>query len=613
MTVALSLSDAPEESVDNLNLPPFLGVERSVLGRRWRARLDAAGDAQALALTQAHGLDDFLARVLAGRGVTVADAVAYLNPKLRDLMPDPLTLRDMDAAIERLARAIEAGEQLAIFGDYDVDGACSAALLVDFWRAAGAPEPLLHIPDRIVEGYGPNAEAIRDLAARGATLLVTVDCGTTSHEAISVARALGVDVIVLDHHQAPEVLPDAVVVNPNRQDDLSGQGALCAAGIVFLALAGLSRALRERGWWGHDRQAPDLLAALDLVALATVADVAALTRLNRAFVAKGLMVMRSRSRPGLAALMDAARMDGPCRAYHLGFALGPRINAGGRIGDAGLGARLLTLADGVEARRIAQELDRLNGERQALEKSMLESAIAEAEDQFAKTNRMSCLVVGSEDWHPGIVGLIASRLKERFNVPTFAIAFKGEIGTGSGRSLSGVDLGFAVARAVDLGIVAKGGGHAMAAGVTVRRERLGDLRVFLNEALDASVEAARGGDALIVDAIMAGRGVSLDLIRRMEQAGPFGQGNPEPLIALPQQQVAYASIVGSDHVRARFRSGDGALVDAIAFRAANSPLGAALLNGQGQRLHVAARLSSNVFRGVARVETRIVDAAAPSD
>ena len=590
-------------------VPAFLGVERSVLGRRWRGRLDARGEAQALALTQAHGIDDFLARVIAGRGVTVADAAGYLDPKLRDLLPDPSSLRDMDAATNRLADAIEKSEQIAVFGDYDVDGACSSALLIDFWRAAGAPEPLLHIPDRIIEGYGPNVEAIRDLAARGATLLATVDCGTSSHEAFAVARALGLDVIVLDHHQAPEVLPDALVVNPNRLDDLSGQGALCAAGVVFLVLIGLSRTLRARGWWSDDRPEPDLLAALDLVALATVADVSPLARLNRALVAKGLMVMAGRSRPGLAALMDAARLDGPPRAHHLGFALGPRINAGGRIGDAGLGARLLTLADDAEARRIALELDRLNGERQVVERMILEQAVAAAEAQVAGSNRLSCLVVHGQDWHPGVVGLIASRLKERFNTPAFVIAFNGEYGTGSGRSLSGVDLGAAVRRAVDLGLAVKGGGHAMAAGVTLARDKIDDFRAFLDEALAASVDAARLDDALVVDAAVAGRGVCLELLRRVEQAGPFGQGNPEPLFALPEQQVTFAQTVGADHVRARLRSRDGATVDAIAFRALHSPLGEALLRGDGAQLHVAAKLSRNVFRGVERVETRIVDLA----
>jgi single-stranded-DNA-specific exonuclease len=515
----------------------------------------------------------------------------------------------MDAATSRLAHAIERSEQIAIFGDYGVDGACSSALLIDFWRAAGAPEPLLHIPDRIIEGYGPNVEAIRDLAARGATLLATVDCGTSSHDAFAVARALGLDVIVLDHHQAPEILPDALVVNPNRLDDLSGQGALCAAGVVFLVLIGVLRTLRARGWWSDDRPEPDLLAVLDLVALATVADVSPLARLNRALVAKGLMVMAARSRPGLAALMDAARLDGAPRAYHLGFALGPRINAGGRIGDAGLGARLLTLADGVEARRIAHELDRLNGERQVVERMILEQAVAEAEAQTAGSNRLSCLVVHGQDWHPGVVGLIASRLKERFNTPAFVIAFNGEYGTGSGRSLSGVDLGAAVRRAVEMGLAVKGGGHAMAAGVTLARGKIDEFRAFLDEALEAAVEAARLDDALVVDAAVAGRGVCLELLRRVERAGPFGQGNPEPLFALPEQQVTFAQTVGADHVRARLRSRDGATVDAIAFRAVQSPLGEALLRGDGAQLHVAAKLSRNVFRGIERVETRIVDLA----
>jgi len=588
---------------------PFLGVERSILGRPWRARLDAAGEAMALALTQAHGLDDLLARILAGRGVGVTEAARHLDPTLRELMPDPSTLTEMDAAVARLAHAIETGEQIAIFGDYDVDGACSSALLVDYWRAAGAPEPFLHIPDRIFEGYGPNSEAIRALAGRGATLLVTVDCGTVSHEPFEIARALGLDVIVLDHHQAPEDLPPAIVVNPNRQDDLSGQGALCAAGVVFLALAGLTRRLRDRGWWTESRPAPDLLAALDLVALATVADVAPLAGLNRAFVVKGLQVMRNRARTGLAALMDAARMDGPPRVYHLGFALGPRINAGGRIGDAGLGARLLTLSDPLEAARIARELDRLNAERQGIEKHALEEAIAQAEAQFLKSNRLGCLVVEGADWHPGVVGLIAARLKERFNTPSFAIAFNGETASGSGRSLSGVDLGRIVRRSVDLGLALKGGGHAMAAGVTLARDKIPEFRAFMNDALADIVDAVRGADALVIDAALAGRGVHIDLLRRIEEAGPYGQGNPEPLFALPEQRLTDAKVVGESHVRARLRSGDGATVEAIAFRAVGAPLGDALLKGRGELFHVAAKLSANQFRGMERVETRIVDLA----
>jgi single-stranded-DNA-specific exonuclease len=378
---------------------------------------------------------------------------------------------------------------------------------------------------------------------------------------------------------------------------------------VFLALAGLSRLLREKGFWGEGRPAPDLLAELDLVALATVADVAPLRGLNRAFVAKGLSIMRNRARPGLAALMDAARMDGPPRAWHLGFALGPRINAGGRIGDAGLGAKLLTLSDTIEAARIARQLDHLNSDRQAIEKQAVEEAVARAELLFTRTNQLSCIVVEDEEWHPGIVGLIAARLKERFNLPSFAIAFNGETCSCSGRSLSGVDLGKVVRRCVDEGLAIKGGGHAMAAGVTLARERIADFTAFLNDTLAESVEKVRAADALVIDATLSARGVTLDLLRRVEKAGPFGQGNPEPVFALPEQRLTDAMVVGEHHVRARLRSGDGASVEAIAFRCVGSPLGDALLRGRGDLFHVAARLSANSFRGVERVETRLVDLA----
>jgi single-stranded-DNA-specific exonuclease len=587
----------------------FLGVERSLLGRRWQTRLDAAGEARAAAIAQAHGLDDVLARVLAGRGVGVLETPGYLNPTLRELMPEPLTLRDMDRAVSRFVEAIDAGEQIAIFGDYDVDGACSAALLAQFLIAAGAHPPHIHIPDRILEGYGPNVTAIRDLFARGTRVLATVDCGTTSIEALEEARALGIETIVLDHHQAPEILPSAIVVNPNRQDDLSGQGRLCAAGVVFLTLAALSRELRRRGHWTKARPEPDLLAGLDLVALATVADVAALTGFNRALVVKGLAVMRQRGRVGLAALMDTARMDGVPRPYHLGFLLGPRINAGGRIGDAGLGARLLMLEDPIEAASVARELDRLNTERQVLEKVTLEFAEAVAEQEFRRSNMLNCLVVGSDDWHPGVVGLIASRLKEKFKIPCFAIAFNDKIGTGSGRGLSGVDLGGAVRRALDAGVAIKGGGHAMAAGVTLARESLEAFRDFMNLALEAEVEAGRQDDVLRIDAAIGLRGASTEFARGIGLAGPFGQGNSEPIFVMNSLTVSYSSIVGTHHVRARMRAGDGAEMDAICFRALESPLGEALLRGRGQSFHVAARLSLGSFRGNEKLDAQIVDLA----
>ena len=589
--------------------PIFLQVERSILGRRWRARLDSSGESQSLALTQAYGLDDLLARILVGRGVLLSDLETYLNPSLRALLPNPASLQDMTQAVARLARALTSGEQVAVFGDYDVDGACSAALLIDYFRAAGGLEPLLHIPDRIFEGYGPNVEAIQQLAAQGAKLLITVDCGTTSHEALAAARSLGMDVIVLDHHQAPLDLPNAMIVNPNRQDDLSGQGILCAAGVVFLALVALNRALQELGWWDEERRAPDLLAALDLVALATVADVAPLTGLNRAFVVQGLKVLSNRHRLGLAALFAVSRLEGPLKAQHLGFALGPRINAGGRIGDASLGCRLLTISNSSEAERLAAQLDRLNVERREIEQRSVDEALALAEQRFIKTNRLSCLIVESDDWHPGVVGLIASRLKDRFNIPSFAFASKGNKLTGSGRSLSGVDIGRAVRNCVEAGVAEKGGGHAMAAGVTLDREQLGAFRDYLNDHLADAVDRSREEDALIIDGALTGRAVNIALLEKLSRAGPFGQGNPEPLFVLPNQQVVSVTVVGDRHLRTRLRSGDGATLDAMAFRAAEAPLGQALLKGIGGHFHIAARISSNHYQGRERPQTAIIDMA----
>ena len=589
--------------------PIFLQVERSILGRRWRARLDSSGESQSLALTQAYGLDDLLARILVGRGVLLSDLETYLNPSLRALLPNPATLQDMTQAVSRLASALTSGEQVAVFGDYDVDGACSAALLIDYFRAAGGLEPLLHIPDRIFEGYGPNVEAIQQLAAQGAKLLITVDCGTTSHEALAAARSLGMDVIVLDHHQAPLDLPNAMIVNPNRQDDLSGQGILCAAGVVFLALVALNRTLQDLGWWDEERRAPDLLAALDLVALATVADVAPLTGLNRAFVVQGLKVLSNRHRLGLAALLAVSRLEGPLKAQHLGFALGPRINAGGRIGDASLGCRLLTISNSSEAERLAAQLDRLNVERREIEQRSVDEALALAEQRFMKTNRLSCLIVESDDWHPGVVGLIASRLKDRFNIPSFAFASKGNKLTGSGRSLSGVDIGRAVRNCVEAGVAEKGGGHAMAAGVTLDREQLGVFRDYLNDHLADAVDRSREEDALIIDGALTGRAVNIALLEKLSRAGPFGQGNPEPLFVLPNQQVVSVTVVGDRHLRTRLRSGDGATLDAMAFRAAEAPLGQALLKGIGGHFHIAARISSNHYQGRERPQTAIIDMA----
>jgi single-stranded-DNA-specific exonuclease len=585
----------------------LLGVDNSLLGRTWRDRLDAAGAARALTIAQQSGLPDLLSRVLAGRNVAAEGALAYLDPTLRALLPEPFTLTSMEQATERLARAVEKGETIAIFGDYDVDGACSSALLAEFFDYCGVPR-IIHIPDRITEGYGPNVEAIKSLAARGATLLVTADCGTTSFEPFEAARKLGMDVVVLDHHQAPEALPEAIIVNPNRQDDVSGQGALCAAGVAFLALVALNRALRSRGFW-RERLEPDLLASLDIVALATVADVAPLTGLNRAFVVKGLSLMKARGRVGLRALADVARLNGPPRAYHLGFLLGPRINAGGRIGDAALGARLLLLRDEFEAASIATELDRLNGERQILEKQTLQEALGVAYKQLGPAEQGAYVLTAGEDWQPGIVGLVASRLKELFGRPAFAIAFDGDLGTGSARSIAGVDLGRAVRTAVERGLIVKGGGHAMAAGVTLRRDQLGGFQAFLEETLAEPVARARADASLAIDGLLTASACTPALIEEIERAGPYGSGNPEPIFVLPEHRIADIQPFGGDHLRLRVQAGDGARLEVAAFRAAQTPLGAGLAKARGERAHLACSFTLDHWGGRTKVSARLVDAA----
>jgi single-stranded-DNA-specific exonuclease len=588
---------------------PFLGVERSVTGRIWRDRLDARGSASALAIGQRHGLPELLCRVLAGREIDLDAVPSYLDPTVKRLMPDPSTLTEMQAAAARLADAVQRGEQIAILGDYDVDGATSTALLVRVLRAGGS-DPFFHIPDRLFEGYGPNVEAVRNIAARGARLLITVDCGTTSSDALTEAAKLGLDVVVLDHHQAGERLPPALaLVNPNREDDLSGLGHLAAVGVTFMAAVALVRELRNRAFWNESRPEPDLLRFLDLVALGTVADVVALKGLNRAFVTKGLLALRARENIGLRALMDVARLAGPPAPFHLGFLLGPRINAGGRIGDATLGTKLLVTDDLAEASEIAARLDQLNRERQEIEKVTLEAAEAEALASLGLEEKGALVLATGEGWHPGVVGLVAARLRERFGRPAFAIAFLGQTGTGSGRSIPGVDIGRVVRHAVELGLLEKGGGHAMAAGLTVARAKLAPLRAFLEEQLREGVETARGADHLSIDGAITAGAATGELWSMIERAGPFGAGNPEPMFALPSHVVSFADPVGSAHVRVRLRAGDGKQIGAIAFRALNRPLGDALLAARGRPLHVAGTLSLDRWNGQERIEMRVCDAA----
>ena len=590
----------------------FLGVRLSLTNKLWRDRLDARGAARTLAMVQRYQLPEMLARVLAGRDVDIDAVNDFLDPTIRKLMPDPFTVTQMEAAAKRIADAAVRGEKVAIFGDYDVDGATSAALLAWHLRHCGL-DPLIHIPDRIFEGYGPNVEAIRALAGKGATLLVTVDCGTTSLEPLAEARRLGMSVVVIDHHQCGEELPEVeALVNPNRPDDLSGLGYLAAVGLTLVTLVAVNRELRGRGFWSGTRPEPDLLSMLHHVALGTVADVAPLIALNRAFVAKGLIAMRRRDHVGHTALMDVARLNGPPEAWHLGFMLGPRINAGGRIGRADLGVRLLLESDVSEAARIAAELDRLNSERRIIEQHAEAQAEAEALASLGLEDKGAVIVTASEGWHPGVVGLVASRLKEKFARPAFAIALEpGGIGTGSGRSIPGVDLGKAVRHAVEQGLLIKGGGHAMAAGVTLRKERLAEFRAYLESALAADVAEARHVNEILIDGAISARAATPELVATLNRAGPFGSGNPEPIVALPSHQLVYADEVGQAHLKLRFKSGDGATVNAIAFRSVGQKLGNALVQHRGQVLHVAGTLTVDRYQGVERVQLRVLDVAVP--
>ncbi len=586
----------------------FLDVEKSLSGQHWLQRLDAAGLNRALAIAQVEGISDLVSRVLAGRGVIAQDATSFLAPTLRDLMPDPSSLQDMEVAASRLCDAIVAKQRVAIFGDYDVDGAASAALVALFLEHFGVASEI-YIPDRVFEGYGPNINAMDELIDNGAGLIVTVDCGSASHEALQHAKSRNVDVVVIDHHQLSDDHPPCVaLVNPNRNDDLSGQGHLCAAGLVFLTLVATARTLRSRG----DKRAGslDLLKMLDLVALATVCDVVPLTGLNRAYVVKGLVVARQMGNPGLAALMKVAGVDGPLTPYHLGFLVGPRINAGGRVGDAALGSRLLTISDTIEVQTIAETLNRLNQERQLIERSMLEEAEAEALSEIGVGEGPAVIVTASDGWHPGIVGIVAARLKEKFRRPAFAIAFNPSgSGTGSGRSIAGFDIGRMVRDAVTKGLATKGGGHSMAAGLSLERSQLGALRAYFEETAAEKVRSLRSNQTLKIDGAIAASGATIDLLDQLESAGPFGAGNPQPVFVLPNHQLVDARIVGADHVKLRLADATGSKIEGIVFRASETDVGKALLNGRGKRFHIAGTLSVNHWQGSRKVQIRVIDAA----
>jgi len=586
---------------------PFLGVARSFSGRSWRLR--PADDRQAELISQRHGLDIFLARVLAARQVTADDVPTYLAPTLRDLLPDPSTLAGMDDAADRLADAIINDEAIAVFGDYDVDGATSSALLDRYLKTVGVT-PRIYIPDRLVEGYGPNPAAMRVLAEEGARVVLTVDCGTMAFAPLEEAHRLGLDVLVIDHHKAAPDLPIArAIVNPNRLDCTSGLGQLAAVGVTFMLIVATNRALRQRGHFSDSLPEPKLTRWLDLVALGTVCDVVPLKGLNRALVTQGLKIMGQGQNRGLQALGSVAGMEGAPSPYHAGFLLGPRVNAGGRIGASGLGAKLLSTEDDAEAEKIAGRLDVLNAERRAIEAEVLEQALAIVDRDALGENAVS--IVSGAGWHPGVIGIVAARIKERTGNPSIVVALDDKgIGKGSGRSISGVDLGASVVRALEGGLLVNGGGHAMAAGLTVAAERLAEMSAFLEQDLAAEVAAARLSSGLTLDGAVACSGATASLVDLIATAGPYGAGNPEPRLAIADARIGYADVVGSNHVRVTLKGQSGKTLKAVAFRAADQPLGEQLLNSPDMRVHVAGRLKRDNWRGGEAVELHIEDAAA---
>ncbi len=578
-------------------------VTASVLGQPWRWRGGIAPGSGA-----ADGVDDLVEQLFRARGAAAVDLDRLRSAKLRDWLPDPSIFRDMDAAAARIAAAIRAAEPVVVFGDYDVDGATSAALLIRLIRECGGIASA-YIPDRLLEGYGPSPAAMVALACAGATLIVTVDCGTQGFDALAAAKAAGVEVIVVDHHQASTALPPALVVNPNRldEDDGAAFGHLAAVGMAFIVAVAVVRTLRADGWF-TERTAPNLLDLLDLVALGTVADVVPLTGLNRAFVAQGLKVMAARRNLGLAALSAVAGIERAPRARDLGFALGPRINAGGRVGKSDLGVRLLTTLDAHEAADLAAELDRLNVERRAIESAVTDEAALLTD----RTGNAAVAVIASGGWHPGVIGIVASRLKDKLKRPVIVIALEagpdgGMIGKGSGRSVPGVDLGGAILAAKDMGLLIAGGGHAMAAGLTIDAARIDELAVFLDERLGGDVGRSSGGRSLFVDAALSPRGVCIELTEVLDSAGPYGQGWPAPRVASGPWRVAKVDIVGDNHVRAILTGGDGARIKAMAFRSGDTPLGLALASAAGRWCFVSGRVQRDDWGRTPAAELHLDD------
>jgi single-stranded-DNA-specific exonuclease len=588
----------------------FLGVERSISGRRWRARSAEAAAVREIALRL--GLAEPLARALASRGITAETGEDYLRPTLKALFPDPSSFFDMDEAARTLIDAMESGRPTVVFADYDVDGASSAAQLVRWWRAMGRELPI-YVPDRVTEGYGPSPAAFRHLREQGFELVVTVDCGAAAYDALAAAGEIGLEVVVIDHHLMREEVPKArAVVNPNRLGCGSGQGVLAAAGVTFVLLAALNREARLRGWF-ESRPEPDLRQWLDLAALGAICDVTQLVGFNRALASQGLKVMSSWTNPGLKALLDVAgAKPGPASVFHAGFVLGPRINAGGRIGRADLGARLLSTDDPAEAHDLAAQLDALNAERKGVETEILEAAIAAIESGSNFDPAAPAIVVAEEGWHPGVIGIVASRLRERYRRPVLVIGLDraSDIAKGSGRSQPGVNLGRAVQAAYDEGLLLAGGGHAMAAGVTLRPAAVPELRAFLCQRLAAEMTLAEAEDALEIDALVTAGGAARPLYDAFQALEPFGPGNPEPVFALADVRVERLTPMRGGHLRCTLVDSAGRSLRAIAWRSAETPVGRRLMAGGGT-LHAVGKLKPDDWNGRVAAELEIEDLADP--
>lgn len=583
---------------------PALNVTRSFSGRSWKFR--ETDPTSVREIQRRSGVSQTLAQLLFTRGVAAGDIDDYLHPSLKRLLPEPFLLRDMEKAVERAAQSVRRRDTIAIYGDYDVDGSCSAALLIEFLKDIGLA-PRLYVPDRLREGYGPNAAALLGLKSDGAALVITVDCGATAHAPLAAARAAGLDVIVLDHHAVEVAAPAFAQVNPNQSGDSSGLGHLCAAGVSFLFAVALNRELRRSGWYAQNGiPEPDLRKSLDLVGLATVCDVVPLLGINRAFVRASLAQLSGQERAGIRALAAVARVEAPYSLHHCGFVFGPRINAGGRVGRCSLGAELLVAADAADATPIAELLELHNHERRAIEAVI----VGEAIELAARRDDRPFVLLSADGWHPGVVGIAASRLKDRFHKPTFIVGFDKEIGRGSARSVPGIDIGALVRAGCEAGVLQAGGGHAMAAGFSVAPNRIDAFRDWLAAQFENCASEAAPGRDLWLDAVISPSGATPELAGEIDRAGPFGAGNAEPVLAACDVRLAYADIVGQKHVRLRLQGGDGGMLSAIAFRTADMPLGQALLRARGERIHAAGFLRANLWNGRTEMQLQLEDAAA---